>query len=112
MCPPIAGGSRRNREWVAPAVEWEPAVPEERRWLLCDAMTSGGLLIAAAEGNVALGTRIGRLVEKRGELLRDQVRGLPAPRGSVRSGCAVRPARGRHQQSAAKLTANLTAITR
>src|SRR3954447_26780177 len=61
--PPIAGGSRRNREWVEPSVEWDPAVPEERRWLLCDAMTSGGLLIAARAGNGGPGTEIGRIVE-------------------------------------------------
>jgi selenide,water dikinase len=61
--PPIAGGSRRNREWVEPHVEWAEDVPEERRWLLCDAMTSGGLLIAAAPGSSAPGVRIGRLVD-------------------------------------------------
>jgi selenide,water dikinase len=60
---PIAGGSRRNREWVEPSVDWEPGVPEERRWLLCDAMTSGGLLIAAPDGSGAPGTRIGRVAE-------------------------------------------------
>jgi selenide,water dikinase len=61
--PPIAGGSRRNREWVEPWVEWHDAVPEERRWLLCDAMTSGGLLIAARPGTGAPGAPIGRVVE-------------------------------------------------
>jgi selenide, water dikinase len=59
--PPIAGGTRRNRDWVAPVVEWSDAVPEERRWLLCDAMTSGGLLVAAPPRAPAPGTRIGRL---------------------------------------------------
>jgi selenophosphate synthase len=44
-------------------VEFAEAVPEELRWLLCDAMTSGGLLVAAASGSGAPGTRIGRLVE-------------------------------------------------
>ncbi|HEY1359975.1 MAG TPA: selenide, water dikinase SelD [Thermoleophilaceae bacterium] len=61
--PPIAGGSRRNRDWVEPHVDWSESVPEERRWLLCDAMTSGGLLVAAAPGAGAPGTRIGRLLE-------------------------------------------------
>jgi selenide,water dikinase len=46
--PPIAGGTRRNREWVEEFVSWDPGVPEWLRWLLCDAMTSGGLLISAA----------------------------------------------------------------
>ncbi len=39
--------ARRNRDWVEPHVDWAREVPEERRWLLCDAMTSGGLLVAA-----------------------------------------------------------------
>ena len=58
--PPIAGGTRRNRDWVEPAVDFGAGVSEERRWLLCDAMTSGGLLVAGREGP---GTPIGRLVE-------------------------------------------------
>ena len=61
--PPIAGGSRRNREWVEPWVAWGGEVAEERRWLLCDAMTSGGLLVAAPPGSEALGAQIGRIVE-------------------------------------------------
>jgi selenide,water dikinase len=42
----VAGGSRRNREWVEPHVRWDDAVAEPVRALLCDAMTSGGLLVA------------------------------------------------------------------
>ena len=58
---PVAGGTRRNREWLEPWVEWSAEVPEDRRWLLCDAMTSGGLLIAAPADSGAPGVRIGRL---------------------------------------------------
>ena len=60
--PPIAGGSRRNREWVEPWVSWDDGVPEHLRWLLCDAMTSGGLLVAARPGSGAPGVEIGRIV--------------------------------------------------
>jgi selenide,water dikinase len=60
--PPIAGGSRRNRAWIEEVASFSDAVSEERRWLLCDAMTSGGLLIAAAPGSGAPGVRVGRLV--------------------------------------------------
>jgi selenide, water dikinase len=60
--PPIAGGTRRNRDWVEPWVDWDDRVPEDRRWLLCDAMTSGGLLIAARPGSGAPGAPIGRVV--------------------------------------------------
>jgi len=61
--PPIAGGTRRNREWVEPFVHFATGLPEELAWIVCDAMTSGGLLVAAAPGSGAPGTRIGRLVE-------------------------------------------------
>jgi selenide, water dikinase len=62
--PPVSGGSRRNRGWVEEVVAWSDGVPEERRWLLCDAMTSGGLLVAVppAAASAAPGDRIGRLV--------------------------------------------------
>jgi selenide,water dikinase len=61
--PPLAGGSRRNRAWVEEVARWAEDVPEERRWLLCDAMTSGGLLVSAAPGSGAPGRRIGRLLQ-------------------------------------------------
>jgi selenide, water dikinase len=59
--PPIAGGTRRNREWVEDFVDWDGGVAEPLRWLLCDAMTSGGLLVAA--GTEAPGTPIGRVLD-------------------------------------------------
>ena len=61
--PPIAGGTRRNRAWAEEVVDWGEGVPEERRWLLCDAMTSGGLLVAAPPGSELPGWRIGRVTE-------------------------------------------------
>jgi selenide,water dikinase len=61
--PPLAGGTRRNRDWVEPHVRWSAEVPEELRWLLCDAMTSGGLLVAAPSGSGAPGVRIGSMRE-------------------------------------------------
>jgi selenide,water dikinase len=59
--PPIAGGTRRNREWVEEWLDWRDTVPEHLRWLLCDAMTSGGLLVAAPRGSEPAGVRIGVL---------------------------------------------------
>jgi selenide, water dikinase len=61
--PPIAGGTRRNRSWVEGAASWSVEVAEPLRWLLCDAMTSGGLLIAAAPGADAPGVQIGSIVK-------------------------------------------------
>ena len=44
----VPGGTRRNRDSLAETVRWDPAVDETTRLLLCDAQTSGGLLIAVA----------------------------------------------------------------
>ncbi len=60
----IAGGSRRNREQAQAFAGFADDVAEERRVLLTDAMTSGGLLIAVApEAAAAIEAPvIGRLV--------------------------------------------------
>jgi selenide,water dikinase len=60
----VAGGSRRNREWAEGFATWADGVPEPRRRLCCDAMTSGGLLVAVdpeRAGRVP-GPVVGRLV--------------------------------------------------
>jgi selenide,water dikinase len=46
----IAGGTRRNRAFVEPHVEWGD-LDEGERFVLADAQTSGGLLIAASDGD-------------------------------------------------------------
>jgi selenide,water dikinase len=54
----VAGGTRRNRQWARSFATFGDIAPE-RAWLVVDAMTSGGLLVA---GTGALpGVRIGRL---------------------------------------------------
>jgi selenide,water dikinase len=58
-----AGGSRRNAEDAARFTAWGDAVAPERRALLTDAMTSGGLLAAVPPGAGMTGTKIGALVE-------------------------------------------------
>ncbi len=52
----VPGGSRNNRDFVEPHVEWDNAVSEVWRVLLCDAQTSGGLLasIPARQGDEAV----------------------------------------------------------
>jgi selenide,water dikinase len=57
----VAGGTRRNRAHAESFTRFDPAVPEPLRWLVCDAMTSGGLL-AAVPGEME-GWAIGRLVD-------------------------------------------------
>jgi selenide, water dikinase len=61
----VAGGTRRNRTHAETFTSFEDTVPEARRWLLSDAMTSGGLLAAVGQETAASvpGAVIGRLVE-------------------------------------------------
>jgi selenide, water dikinase len=61
----VAGGTRRNRAHAeAEFAVFASEVPEARRWLVCDAMTSGGLLVAVDEARAGEvpGAVIGRLV--------------------------------------------------
>ncbi len=59
-----AGGSRQNAEHAAGFTSWDAAVSPERRFLLADAMTSGGLLVAVPPGRAseAPGVEIGGLI--------------------------------------------------
>lgn len=61
-----AGGSRRNAEYAAGFTEFAQGVPEPRRFLLADAMTSGGLLVAVPpeQGDRAPGVHIGNIREE------------------------------------------------
>jgi selenide, water dikinase len=60
----VAGGTRRNRAHAESFTRFAPEVDEARRWLACDAMTSGGLLVAIAAGraHAVPGVVIGQLV--------------------------------------------------
>jgi selenide,water dikinase len=42
----VAGGTRRNRDHASEFSSFADSVAEASRWLVCDAMTSGGLLVA------------------------------------------------------------------
>ena len=57
----LAGGSKRNRRDADEFTSWGPVDPARAR-LVCDAMTSGGLLAALPEGASIDGWRVGRLV--------------------------------------------------
>jgi selenide,water dikinase len=46
------GGTRNNYAWLADKVEYAPGLDELTRLMLCDAMTSGGLLIACPEARI------------------------------------------------------------
>src|SRR4051812_36587043 len=60
----IAGGTRRNRAHAETFSSFGDAVEEARRWLVTDAMTSGGLLVAVApcDEHTIDGWVVGRLV--------------------------------------------------
>ena len=61
----VAGGTRRNRAHAEEFARFAADVPEAHRWLVCDAMTSGGLLAAVAPERAGAipGTVVGRLVQ-------------------------------------------------
>jgi selenide,water dikinase len=61
----VSGGGTRNRAYAEPFTVFDPGVDEARRLLLCDPVTSGGLLVAIDEdcADEVNGNVIGRLVE-------------------------------------------------
>ncbi len=61
----VAGGTRRNRAHAETFSTFADGVPEARCWLACDAMTSGGLLVAVdpQRAGELPGAVIGRLVD-------------------------------------------------
>jgi selenide, water dikinase len=63
----VSGGSRRNREHAETFTRFAADVEEWRRRLMCDATTSGGLLVAVAVERAAdvPGAVVGRLLEGR-----------------------------------------------
>jgi selenide,water dikinase len=60
----VAGGTRRNRAHAEQFTNFAPGVAPALRWLVCDAMTSGGLLASLdpARAGELPGAVIGRLV--------------------------------------------------
>ena len=46
----VPDGTRNNLNFLADFVDWSPAVPPAARVVLCDAQTSGGLLMAVPPG--------------------------------------------------------------
>jgi selenide, water dikinase len=61
----VAGGTRRNRAHAEQFTSFDAAVAEPRRWLVSDAMTSGGLLVAVPpdRATVIPGSIVGRLID-------------------------------------------------
>jgi selenide,water dikinase len=61
----VSGGSRRNRAYAETFTTFADGVPEPRRRLVTDAMTSGGLLaaVAADRADEVPGAVVGRLID-------------------------------------------------
>ena len=59
----VPGGSRRNLDWVRPALDVGPGVDANELVLLADAQTSGGLLVA---GEVPGAAVVGHLIARAG----------------------------------------------
>jgi selenide, water dikinase len=73
----VPGGTRSNERFLSSRVTWPAGLPAARRTVLCDAQTSGGLLIAVPGGETA------RLLEAldaggvTGQVVGELVRGEP-----------------------------------
>jgi selenide,water dikinase len=48
----VPGGTRSNERFLASRVRWPAQLPAARQVLLCDAQTSGGLLMAVPENDL------------------------------------------------------------
>jgi selenide,water dikinase len=61
----VSGGSARNRDYAATFADFASDVPESRRRLVCDATTSGGLLVAVSPDRAAdvPGVVVGALID-------------------------------------------------
>lgn len=44
----VPGGTKANHKWLSDCVRYDDSIDEVNQWILCDAVTSGGLLIAVA----------------------------------------------------------------
>ncbi|GGK11896.1 selenide, water dikinase [Caldalkalibacillus thermarum] len=49
----VPGGTKANHRWLSDCVSYAEGIDELEQWILCDAVTSGGLLMAAAEQDAA-----------------------------------------------------------
>ncbi len=90
----LPGGTRKNLAYVEPHVRWDPGITEAERLLLCDAQTSGGLLLAVAPDDVAA---LCSELARRGAPARAVIGEIvPGPPGtlSVETGPPIRGARG------------------
>jgi selenide,water dikinase len=77
----VPGGTRNNLEHANEVTRWADTISEAHRLLLCDAQTSGGMLIAVDPSSVSdlleklqhfkspVAAQIGEVVNKRGELI-------------------------------------------
>jgi len=68
----VPGGTHRNQHYLRDIVTWSPQVSEDARLVLCDAQTSGGLLIAVpAHKSSELLALLGKEAWRIGEMVRD-----------------------------------------
>jgi selenide,water dikinase len=73
----IPGGTKSNYEWLSEAVVYDEKLTEQERFILCDAVTSGGLLVSLPkeeaelyvqklhENGIAEAAIVGEVTEKR-----------------------------------------------
>jgi len=78
----IPDGTRNNLNYLADFVDWSPAVPPAARVVLCDAQTSGGLLMAAPPKRAEKLMRALRHAGVASAAVIGEI--IPAPKGRIR----------------------------
>jgi selenide,water dikinase len=58
----VPGGTKANHRWLSESVQYGDGIDEVDQWILCDAVTSGGLLISVSEEHAT--SLLNELVEK------------------------------------------------
>jgi selenide,water dikinase len=58
----VPGGTKANHSWLSDSVQYEDGIDEVDQWILCDAVTSGGLLISVSEEHAS--SLLNELLEK------------------------------------------------
>lgn len=45
----VPGGTKANHQWIEDLIRYDESLTETQQWILCDAVTSGGLLVSLPE---------------------------------------------------------------
>lgn len=77
----VPGGTKANHRWIKDLIAYDGSLTETQQWILCDAVTSGGLLVSLPEdqadaylrdlhdAGLKQAAKIGRVTERKEKLI-------------------------------------------